>query len=328
MDNSKVPCDDIEVEICKTKKEPLNKSRTSFAQELMKDEAELRYIKDKDDEDFKQKVDNMIEEIGKLDVLHTQSDDIDGGVNNVDDLDKVDVCSKCGEEIIESALVVGDDNYHEECFTCDHCGDSLTGKFYQVGDRRYCEADQEIGLDRCSVCSDYLRSGCVLVGGSSYHPQCFACSECDLPILDKFYTTDEGRWLCEEHYRLTKPKCHVCQLPVMERMLTAMDRKFHPACFTCSVCSVILDGKPFMAEGEVIHCRECYAKFKAAQCYRCEQAIVSTVGKRMTLITCDGKNYHYQCYSCKRCDKNLNGKQVFIDGEDVACGDCKLQKTK
>ena len=89
----------------------------------MKDESELRYIKDKDDEDFKQKVDNMIEEISKLDVLHTQSDDIDEGVNNVDDLDKVDVCSKCGEEIIESALVVGDDNYHEECFTCDHCGD-------------------------------------------------------------------------------------------------------------------------------------------------------------------------------------------------------------
>ena len=40
-------------------------------------------------------------------------------------------------------------------------------------------------------------------------------------------------------------------------------------------------------------------RFKAAQCYRCDQAIVSTVGKRMTLITCDGKNYHYQCYSCK-----------------------------
>merc|ERR1719350_2405560 len=270
----------------------------------------------------------MIEEIGKLDVISTHLDDADRNVPNAkekndehyfDEEDTVDVCSKCGEDIVGSSLVVGDENYHEECFTCDHCGDSLTGKFYQVGEKKYCEADQEIGLDRCSVCSDYMRSGCVLVGGLSYHPDCFACSECSLPILDKFFTTDEGRWLCEEHYRLTKPRCSVCNMPVMERMLTAMDRQFHPACFTCSVCDSMLDGKPFMAEGDIVHCRDCYAKFKAAQCYRCGDAIVSAVGKRMTLITCDGKHYHYQCYSCKQCGKNLNGKQVFIDGVDVAC---------
>jgi len=118
MDNEKVPCDDIEVEIIKTKKDSKNRTRTSFAQELMKDEAELRYIKDKDDEDFKQKVDDMIDEIGKLDVINTQLDDIEG--------DTVDVCSKCGGEIIVGALVVGEDNYHEECFTCDHCGDRYT----------------------------------------------------------------------------------------------------------------------------------------------------------------------------------------------------------
>jgi len=80
MDNEKVPCDDIEVEIIKTKKDSKNRTRTSFAQELMKDEAELRYIKDKDDEDFKQKVDDMIDEIGKLDVINTQLDDIEGGM--------------------------------------------------------------------------------------------------------------------------------------------------------------------------------------------------------------------------------------------------------
>ena len=78
-----VPCDDIEVEIIKTKKDSKNRTRTSFAQELMKDEAELRYIKDKDDEDFKQKVDDMIDEIGKLDVINTQLDDIEGGMLNL-----------------------------------------------------------------------------------------------------------------------------------------------------------------------------------------------------------------------------------------------------
>lgn len=326
MDNDKVSEDDQEVELSKDKMKSLDRRRTNFAQELRKDEADRRNIKakitcDDNDEDFKQKIDDMIEEISKLDVANTNLDD--GGIE-----DTVDVCSKCEKEILENALGVGEDCYHEECFTCDHCGASLTGKFYQVGDLKYCEADQEVGLDRCSVCSDYMRSGSVLVGGSSYHAQCFACSACGLPIMDKFYTTDEGKWLCEEDYRLTKPKCYVCSLPVMERMLTAMDRQFHPTCFVCSVCQAMLDGLPFMAEGEVVHCRQCYAKFKADQCHRCKEAIVSSVGKRMTLITCDDKKYHYQCYCCQECGNNLSGKQVFIDGEDVSCGDCKIQKQK
>jgi len=330
-----VPCDDIHVEINKAKIDKSQRTRTNFAKELMNEEAELRYLKEKRDEDFRQKVDEIIEEIGQLDVIDTietgghmvdgeEHDDED----NSDEENTVVVCSKCGEKISGSILVVGEDNYHEDCFTCDHCGVSLTGKFYQVGDKKYCEDDQEISLDQCSVCGDYVRSGSVVVAGLTYHPECFACSECKLPIMDKFYTTDQGRWLCEEHYRLTLPRCYVCDLPVMERMLTAMDRQFHPSCFTCSVCSMVLDGKTFMAEGDTVHCRDCYARFKAAQCCRCKEAIVSAVGKRMTLITCEGKNYHYQCYTCKECSKNLNGKKVFLDGGDVVCEDCKLQKMK
>jgi len=326
MNTHKVPCDDIQVEISKHKKERSKTTRTSFANELMKDKAELGYLKEKSDEDFRQKVDEMIEEIGQL--THFEDEDIEP--NNEDQTDEentVDVCSKCGEDIDGSMLVVGDDNYHQDCFTCDHCTASLTGKFFQMGEKKYCEAHQELCLDQCPVCGDYVREGCVVVGGVSYHPHCFTCSQCQLPIRDKFYTTDQGRWLCEEHYRDTRPRCYVCDLPVMDRMLTAMDRQFHPSCFTCSICSAGLDGKTFMAEGDTVHCRDCYARFKAAQCHRCGEAIVSAVGKRMTLITCDGKNYHYQCYSCKKCGKNLNGKKVFLDSEDVACGDCKLQNT-
>ena len=50
----------------------------------MKDEAELRYMKEKSDEDFNQKVDDMIEEIGKLDVISTYLDDADRNVPNAE----------------------------------------------------------------------------------------------------------------------------------------------------------------------------------------------------------------------------------------------------
>ena len=123
------------------------------------------------------------------------------------------------------------------------------------------------------------------MGGSSYHAHCFACSECDQPILDKFFTTEDGRWLCEEDYRMTKPRCSVCNIPVMDRMLTAMGRKFHPACFTCSVCQAVLDGKPFLAEGDVVHCKDCYARY-ACPSWPC---LHSAAGTRLPSATGVGR---------------------------------------
>ena len=65
---------------CKPHIDTIDKKRTSFAQELMKDEEERRHMKeklesDKNDEDFKQQVDDMIEEINKLDVANTSFKD-------------------------------------------------------------------------------------------------------------------------------------------------------------------------------------------------------------------------------------------------------------
>ena len=148
-----MPCDDIEVEITKTKKDRSKRTRTSFARELMKDEAELRYMKEKSDEDFNQKVDDMIEEIGKLDVISTHLDDADRKVPNAEEKDDehylneedtVDVCSKCGEEIVGSSLVVGDDNYHEECFTCDHCGDRYSNSRFSLKLLQSLQFDREV----------------------------------------------------------------------------------------------------------------------------------------------------------------------------------------
>ena len=37
----------------------------------------------------------------------------------------------------------------------------------------------------------------------------------------------------------------------------------------------------------------------AAWCSRCQEPIVSSRGGRTTLITCEGRKYHYNCYTCK-----------------------------
>ena len=109
-----VPSDDIEFKVHRNKRGPSNK--TSFAKELFKDESELRCSKkDKEDREFKRKVDEMIAEINNLEVVKPE---------DIDDYEEEckDICATCGDDILDNAVVVGEDNYHETCFICDNCG--------------------------------------------------------------------------------------------------------------------------------------------------------------------------------------------------------------
>merc|ERR1719305_1392785 len=96
----------------------------------------------------------------------------------------------------------------------------------------------------------------------------------------------DGRFLCEHDYQQTREKCDHCKLPLLDRVLTAMDRKFHPACFRCGLCDIALEGVPFLISGGSVNCQPCYTKYKAAQCVRCNKGIVSTGSAKTSLVTC------------------------------------------
>lgn len=238
-------------------------------------------------------------------------------------LEQGERCNKCDQKIEGESLEVGGSVYHADCFTCDHCKERLSGQFYRVGDQNFCERDRELSLQACSACGDLMRSGSVEVGGSLYHQDCFCCSLCSAPILDKFYTSPDGSWLCETDFRDSQPRCGVCSLPIMERVLTAMDKKFHPSCFRCYICDMCLDGEAFMVEQDQVNCIQCYAEHKAQICHRCEEPIVARPGRRTTQVTCKNRTYHGACYTCLICKKDLGGQKAFLDSSDeVMCAQC------
>lgn len=75
-----------------------------------------------------------------------------------------------------------------------------------------------------------------------------------------FYAV-QGKALCEVDYLETLEKCCVCNDPILDRILRATGKPYHPRCFTCVMCQKSLDGIPFTVDAvNRIHCIEDFHK--------------------------------------------------------------------
>lgn len=103
-------------------------------------------------------------------------------------------------------------------------------------------------------------SGCTAMG-NIYHVACFTCHHCQINLQGKPFYGVDGKALCEDDYMNTLEKCCVCSEPILERILRATGKPYHPTCFTCIVCGKSLDGIPFTVDAtNKIHCIEDFHK--------------------------------------------------------------------
>lgn len=223
-------------------------------------------------------------------------------------------------------MLAGGASYHQNCFTCHHCTQILGEKFFVVGGKNYCPQHQAVSLEPCTACSQPIKEGSVLVNKQPYHPSCFTCSSCGCAIGGKFYSQEDGSFLCEHDYNQSRDKCSHCKLPLLDKVLTAVDKKFHPACFRCALCDTALEAVPFLVSAGSINCQPCYTKYKAAQCVRCSAGIVNTSDRKTSLVTCQGKTYHQECYTCCDCRIELTGQFVCAAGEEIVCFGCDTKR--
>ncbi|KAI8420077.1 hypothetical protein MSG28_008663 [Choristoneura fumiferana] len=75
-------------------------------------------------------------------------------------------------------------------------------------------------------------SGCTAMG-NMYHVQCFCCYRCNTNLQGKPFYAVEGQPFCEVDYYETLEKCSVCDKPILDRILRATGKPYHPTCFTC-----------------------------------------------------------------------------------------------
>ncbi|XP_017279014.1 lipoma-preferred partner isoform X2 [Kryptolebias marmoratus] len=186
---------------------------------------------------------------------------------------------------------------------------------------------------RCASCGENVvgeGTGCTAMD-QVFHVDCFVCMTCSTKLRGKPFYAVEKKAYCEPCYINTLETCNVCSKPIMERILRATGKAYHPHCFTCVVCHRSLDGIPFTVDASNhIHCIEDFHKKFAPRCCVCSGPIMPAPGQEETVrIVALDRDFHVQCYRCEDCGSLLsegdNQGCYPLDGH-VLCKNCNTSR--
>ncbi|KJE93271.1 LIMS2 protein [Capsaspora owczarzaki ATCC 30864] len=136
--------------------------------------------------------------------------------------------------------------------------------------------------------------------GRNLHIHCHVCVECFRPFPnERFYAYDERNY-CEEDYReLFGPKCGHCGEFIVGKCISALDAKWHPEHFTCSVCGTSLAGTAFVKKDGRPWCKPCSNVQKPADTAMCAKCRKPLDGEFIVLQNQKMHPYHFSCHTCK-----------------------------
>ncbi|XP_018333703.1 thyroid receptor-interacting protein 6 [Agrilus planipennis] len=188
----------------------------------------------------------------------------------------------------------------------------------------------------CVKCGEKVvgeNSGCTAMD-KIYHTKCFTCHQCAVNLQGKPFYSLDGKPYCEEDYLNTLEKCSVCMKPILDRILRATGKPYHPKCFCCVICGKSLDGIPFTVDAtNQIHCIEDFHKKFAPRCCVCKQPIMPEPGQEETVrVVALDRSFHIQCYKCEDCGLVLSseseGRGCYPLDDHVLCKSCNAKRVQ
>ncbi|XP_078508816.1 transforming growth factor beta-1-induced transcript 1 protein [Lissotriton helveticus] len=148
----------------------------------------------------------------------------------------------------------------------------------------------------CASCQKPIAGQVVTALGQTWHPEHFVCSHCQKEMGGSNFFEKDGLPYCErDYFTLFSPRCGLCNEPIIDKMVTALDKNWHPEHFCCVKC-----GRPFGEDGfhekdGKQYCRQDFHELFATRCHGCAKAILENYISALNAL------WHPECFVCREC---------------------------
>ena len=108
-------------------------------------------------------------------------------------------CMECDQPMVEGGVLYNDQTWHKECFCCHTCHESLASRAFSVHEnKRFCmECYGRFYARQCDVCLKPVIGGeYFTVQDSSFHKECFNCSQCERSLANEGFIREGLELLC------------------------------------------------------------------------------------------------------------------------------------
>ncbi|XP_011893291.1 PREDICTED: LIM domain kinase 2 isoform X3 [Cercocebus atys] len=96
---------------------------------------------------------------------------------------------------------------------------------------------------RCPGCGDRIAPSQIWYRtvNETWHGSCFRCSECQDSLTNWYYEKDGKLYCPKDYWGKFGEFCHGCSLLMTGPFMVAGEFKYHPECFACMSCKVIIE---------------------------------------------------------------------------------------
>lgn len=181
----------------------------------------------------------------------------------------------------------------------------------------------------CATCGKIIAGKMITALGKVWHPEHFVCTACHTELGCSGFYEREGQAYCEKDYQqLFSPRCAYCKGPIVQNILTAMDRTWHPEHFFCAHCGERFGTDGYLEKDGKPYCKRDFYHLFAPKCSGCGDPV------RENYLTAANGTWHPDCFVCSDCLKpftdgcfmEMDGRPLcslhFHSRQGTLCGGC------